>query len=129
MYFWQTWIAPAIAALLNWFLLESFAKWFWKMDLITSIGLFFFAVLGFINLYGFLLGFFGAWDENEMKELEFALKIGHKAINYFIFFVYHSARLAYIVKSPFIGKSKIDIWEQAQMEMEQLQLMKKKLTI
>jgi O-antigen/teichoic acid export membrane protein len=129
MYYWQTWIAPGLAALINWFLLESLAKVFWKGDLVTSIGLFFIAVLGFINVYGFLTGFLGAWDQNEMKELEYAVKIGHKAINFFNFVIYNSARLAFIIKSPFIGKSKIDIWEQAQKEMDELQQMKKKLIL
>ena len=129
MYYWQTWIAPAIAALINWGLLEGFAKLMWKGDLVTSIVLFFCSVLIFIAFYGFLLGFFGAWDENEMKELELAKLIGHRGLNYYTTVIYYSAKLAYKIRSPFIGKSKIDLWEQAQEEMDELDRMKKKLVI
>lgn len=129
MYYWQTWIAPGIAAFVNWALLESFARVMWKGDLLTSILLFFIAVLVFIVIYGFLLGFFGAWDENEMKELELAKQIGHRGLNYFTSVLYWAAQFAFKIKSPFIGKSKIDIWEQAQEEMDELDRMKKKLVI
>jgi O-antigen/teichoic acid export membrane protein len=128
-YWWQLWIAPFIAAVINFVLLEFYAQLIWDGSILTSLVLFFTAIFIFLNVYSFLTGYLGAWDENELKELNLAVKISPKGLNLISGMIYFSARLGSRMKSPFVGRSKISLWEQAQVEMDELQKMKKTLTI
>jgi O-antigen/teichoic acid export membrane protein len=129
VYWWQVWFVPIIAAVGNYLLLESLARAVWDGGVVTSILLFFIAVLGFINVFSFFTGLLGGWDENEMNEIKLAIEIAPKFLSLFLRMIYFSARLGQKTKSPLVGRSRIDLWEAAQAEMEELQALKKQLIL
>ncbi|HME55020.1 MAG TPA: lipopolysaccharide biosynthesis protein [Candidatus Lokiarchaeia archaeon] len=134
MYFFQNWIGPAIAAVVTYLTLNLVVSMIWNIStqilaIVSSILIFFLAVFGFVMLFCFITGWLGAWDENEMKELKLAVDIAVKGLNLYIKIIYYSIRAGMRTPSPFVGRSKIDIWEGAQVEMDELQRMKKKLVL
>jgi O-antigen/teichoic acid export membrane protein len=129
VYWWQVWATPLIAAVLNYLILESLARLIWDGGIFTSISLFFIAVLGFLNVYSFFMGVLGGWDENELNEMKLAIECSPKALSILLRMIHGSVRLGMKTKSPFVGKSKIDLWDAAQLEMEELQALKKQLVI
>ena len=86
-------------------------------------------MFAFEAVFCFITGWLGAWDENEMAELKLAVDIAVKGLNFYIRLMYHSIRAGMRTPSPFVGRYRIDIWEEAQVEMDELQRMKKQLKI
>ncbi len=118
IYWWQTLVAPALAGLVNLGLLRLVGASIWGGDMITSVILFFVALLPSLPVFCFFAGLFGAWDDAGLSELAQAAGLSSlgKPISWLI---YHSSRLGTRL-SPLHGRFPIDIYGQAQAEAASL---------
>ncbi|MCP4762386.1 MAG: hypothetical protein GY870_11445 [archaeon] len=121
MHFWQVWIAPFVAGFLNFivlFILDIFLD-----DMLIIL-------FGFIfpfSVYVIISAWLGSWDENQIKEYTRAKDISKKGLKPILSMFLGSAKIGMKIPSPFSGKFKIDIWEDAQREIEELEAMRKEL--
>lgn len=74
-YFWQSLAAPVLAGAAHYALLRWITGYIWKSDQISSILIFFIAVLPSFPVFMFLYGFFGGWDDATLDELKQAVDI------------------------------------------------------
>lgn len=130
-YPWSTFIAPGIAAFILYFLMRVLASLIWEIplgDKIFNVLILYVAgTLGFINIFAFLLGFLGGFDENTLKELKkAAFMIG--GLGYLNRVLYYAANAGCKI-SPFHDRFKITIFDSAMEEAHSLTLEKKALQI
>lgn len=71
-YPWQTIIAPILAGGAHYLWLRWVTGLIWTGDEITSLIIFFIAVLPSYPVFAFLYGFFGGWDDNTLAEFGLA---------------------------------------------------------
>ncbi|MGB8214816.1 MAG: hypothetical protein WCE68_14765 [Anaerolineales bacterium] len=68
-YFWQSLIAPLLAGLVNYAILRWVTGLIWHDDQITSVLIFFVALVPSYPIFAFLYAFFGGWDDDTLEEL------------------------------------------------------------
>ena len=74
-YFWQSLGAPLLAGAVHYILLRWLTGLIWQGDQITSVLIFFIAILPSFPVYMFLYGLFGGWDKDTLDELENAVTL------------------------------------------------------
>lgn len=67
-YAWQSLVAPILAAGVNFLWLRWLTGLLWKNDELTSMLIFFIALIPSYPVYSFLYGFFGGWDDATLAE-------------------------------------------------------------
>jgi hypothetical protein len=74
-YFWQSAAAPAVAAVAYYLFLSVMANLIWQGDEITSIVLFFLALVPFMPVFFFFYALAGGWDIAGLEEVEEASRM------------------------------------------------------
>ena len=74
-YFWQSLVAPLLAAAVHFALLRWLTGLIWQGDQITSVLIFFIGILPSFPLYMFFYGLFGGWDTDTLEELHQAVAL------------------------------------------------------
>jgi O-antigen/teichoic acid export membrane protein len=74
-YFWQSAAAPAVAAVGYYLFLSGVANLIWQGDEITSIALFFLALVPFMPVFFFIYALAGGWDVAGLEEVEEASRM------------------------------------------------------
>ncbi len=130
-YFWQTYVGPAIAAVINYAALEWISRLIWGGvgDILTSALLFFLGTLPSLYLYSFLSGLSGTWDDRTMTEFKRASEmVRMRGIGWLARRFYGSVALGARI-SPLHNRFPIDIYDEAMAEAEELTREKKRLVI
>ncbi len=74
-YFWQSLGAPLLAGLTHYAVLRRLGGLIWQGEQITSVLIFFIAILPSFPLYAFFYGLFGGWDDATLAELRHAANL------------------------------------------------------
>jgi O-antigen/teichoic acid export membrane protein len=74
-YFWQSLAAPLLAGAIHYGLLRTLTGFIWQGDQLTSVLIFFIAILPSFPIYMFLYGLFGGWDADTLAELKTAANL------------------------------------------------------
>ena len=74
-YFWQSAAAPVVAAIAYYIFLDFAAKLIWQGDEITSIVLFFLALVPFMPVFFFFYALAGGWDIAGLEEVDEASRM------------------------------------------------------
>jgi len=129
VYFLKSFIAPLLTSICLYLILEMFANFIWKPDVVSTIILVLLGIFGGIYLSAFFAGFFGLWDENTLKEFEKAARMV-KTVGFMAQGLYKLAEFGALkLKNPFYKKCIIDIYEEAKNEAISLTNEKKVLII
>ncbi len=75
LYFWQWFAAPALAGLALYAILRFAGGLFWGGDQVTSLILFFLAIVPALPLFCFLHALCGGWDRHSLTELQEAAEL------------------------------------------------------
>jgi O-antigen/teichoic acid export membrane protein len=120
IYWWQTAGAPLLAGAVNWALLRALGNAMGgdAINQITSVILFFIALLPSLPVFCFFAGLFGGWDDGGLTELRRAAGLSSlgKPVAWTIY--YASAWGARL--SPLHGRFPIDVYDSAQAEARTL---------
>jgi len=118
IFWWQTAVAPALAAAVNYLTLRAIGNVIWRQDLATSLLLFFIAILPSLPWYCFWNGFFGGWDNRGLAVLRRAVGISHvgRPVAALIF---HASALGARM-SPLHGRFPITLYASAHQEARSL---------
>ncbi len=117
-YPWQSLVAPLLAGSVFYVILWLIGNLVWKGDQVTSILLFFIAILPAYPIYAFLYAFFGGWEDDTLEEVHRAAELSN--------FMRPMARLFYAAShlgarvSPLHGRFKIPIRAEALAEAASL---------
>jgi len=68
-------IAPILAGLVNYALLRWVTGLIWQNDQLTSVLIFFIALVPSYPVYAFLYAFFGGWDDDTLEEVHRAASL------------------------------------------------------
>jgi O-antigen/teichoic acid export membrane protein len=127
IYWWQSAAAPLLAGGVNYLLLRLLGNAIWggAGDQVSSVLLFFIALLPSLAVFCFLDGLFGGWDDDSLAELRRAAGMSSlgKPVAWAI---YHTSRWGGRL-SPLHGRFPIDLYAAAQAEGESLT--KEKVTL
>ncbi len=120
IYWWQTAVAPLLAGGVNWSLLRALGSAMGgdQIHQITSVLLFFIALLPSLPVFCFFNALFGGWDDAGLAELRRAAGLSSlgKPIAWLIYYASTlGARL-----SPLHGRFPVDIYAEAQAEARAL---------
>ena len=74
-YFWQSLVAPVLAGLANYALLRWVTGLIWQNDQITSVLIFFIALVPSYPIFAFLYALFGGWDNDTLEEVHRAASL------------------------------------------------------
>ena len=74
-YFWQSIGAPILAGLAHYAILRWVTGLIWRNEQITSIVIFFIALVPSYPIFAFLYAFFGGWDEDTLTEVRRAASL------------------------------------------------------
>jgi O-antigen/teichoic acid export membrane protein len=74
-YFWQGLIAPLLAGTVHWAVLRWTLGLLWQGDQLSSVLIFFLAILPSFPLFAFFYGLFGGWDDGTLAELRQAVDL------------------------------------------------------
>jgi O-antigen/teichoic acid export membrane protein len=122
IYWWQTLAAPLLAAAVNYVTLRTIGNLIWQADLVTSLLLFFVAILPSLPWYCFWNGFFGGWDNRGLAVLRQAVRISNIG-RPIAALIYESSALGARL-SPLHGRFPITLYAQAHQEARELTLTK-----
>jgi O-antigen/teichoic acid export membrane protein len=117
-YPWQSLVAPLLAGGVFYVILRLIGNLVWKGDQVSSILLFFIAILPAYPIYAFLYAFFGGWEDDTLEEVHRAAELSN--------FMRPMARLFYAAShlgariSPLHGRFKIPIRQEALAEAASL---------
>jgi O-antigen/teichoic acid export membrane protein len=75
IYVFQSLVAPLLAGAVHYLLLRGVAALIWRGDQVTSVLLFFLAILPSFPVYLFLYGWVGGWDDATLDELKRAVEM------------------------------------------------------
>ena len=129
LYVWQSYVGPALAAVVNYVVLELLAQYIWGGDIGTSALLFFVGTIPSLYLFAFVSGITGTWDEHTLPEFKRASQMVHiRGLGWLARRFYGSIALGARI-SPLHNKFPIDIYDEAMVEAEELTREKKKLVI
>ena len=118
-YFWQSLGAPLLAGLAHYALLRWVTGLIWKNEQITSIVIFFVALVPSYPIFAFLYAFFGGWDDDTLAEVHLAASLASFMKPLAWLFWAASALGARI--SPLHGRFPIGIRAEALREARELQ--------
>lgn len=118
IYWWQTLVAPGLAALVNYVTLRVIGAAIWREDLWTSLLLFFLAILPSLPWYCFWNGIFGGWDSRGLAVLHRAVRLSHIAQPVAVL-IYEASVLGARV-SPLHGRFPITLYAEAHREAREL---------
>ncbi len=68
-FFWQSLVAPVLAGLVNYAFLRWVTGLVWQKDQLTSVLIFFIALVPSYPIFAFLYAFFGGWDDDTLEEV------------------------------------------------------------
>ncbi len=74
-YLWQSLVAPVLASVIHYFFLRWLTGLIWQADQITSVIIFFIAILPSFPVYMFLYGLFGGWDAGTLDDVRAAVEL------------------------------------------------------
>jgi hypothetical protein len=74
-YFWQSLGAPLLAGLVHYAFLRWVTGLIWRNEQITSIVIFFIALVPSYPIFAFLYAFFGGWDDDTLEEVQRAASL------------------------------------------------------
>jgi O-antigen/teichoic acid export membrane protein len=74
-YFWQSLVAPVLAGLVNYAILRWVTGLVWRNDQLTSVLIFFIAIVPSFPIFAFLYAFFGGWDDDTLEEVHRAASL------------------------------------------------------
>ena len=74
-YFWQSIEAPVMAGLAHYAILRWITGLIWQNEQITSIIIFFVALVPSYPIFAFLYAFFGGWDDDTLEEVRLAASL------------------------------------------------------
>jgi hypothetical protein len=74
-YFWQSLAAPILAGLAHYGILRWVTGLIWRNEQITSILIFFIALVPSYPVFAFLYAFFGGWDDDTLEETRLAASL------------------------------------------------------
>jgi hypothetical protein len=69
-YFWQSLVAPLLAGLAHYGILRWITGLIWQNEQLTSILIFFIALVPSYPIFAFLYAFFGGWDDDTLAEMK-----------------------------------------------------------
>jgi len=69
IYWWQSFVAPFLAAAVTYLALRSLGDLLWRSDIVASMLLFFIAILPSLPFFCFFNGLFGGWEDHGLLEL------------------------------------------------------------
>ncbi len=118
-YFWQSLISPVLAGLANYAILRWITGLVWHDDQITSVLIFFIAIVPSYPIFAFLYAFFGGWDVDTLEEVHRAASLASFMKPLAWLFWAASALGAHI--SPLHGRFPISIRPEALAEAKALQ--------
>jgi hypothetical protein len=118
-YFWQSIGAPVLAGLAHYGILRWVTGLIWQNEQITSIVIFFIALVPSYPIFAFLYAFFGGWDDDTLEELKRAASLAGFMKSLAWLFWAASALGARI--SPLHGRFPISIRAEALEEAKALQ--------
>ncbi len=129
-YVWQSYIGPALAAIVNYLILEILAQQIWvDGDLVSSALIFFIAVVPSLYVFSFVSGLTGSWDKNTLGEFDRASKmVKMRGVGWMARRFYGAVALGARI-SPLHDRFPIDIYEEAMVEAQELTREKKQLVI
>ncbi len=129
---WTSFIAPGIASFIGYFVLRAFALAVWQIStpdkIVNVLIMYLVAVFGFLFLFAFLVGFFGGFDNNTLKEFERASKM-IKGIGKLTRALYIATLAGCKVSPGLHDRFKVTIFQPAMEEAYSLTMEKKKLKI
>ncbi|MBN2006883.1 MAG: hypothetical protein JXA21_26250 [Anaerolineae bacterium] len=120
VYIWQTWIAPAGAAILVYHLAALVTSLWWRPTPLASLTLFVFVMVFLLPVYGFATALFGGWDNGSLVELKNAARLSGLGVilsGPLVLMVHLGARL-----SPLHGRFPVAIRKMAEEEAQALTL-------
>jgi O-antigen/teichoic acid export membrane protein len=125
-YFWQGMFAPLLASATHYAVLRWLTGLIWKGDQLTSVLIFFLAILPSFPLYNLFYSLFGGWDQATLDELKAAVDITGSFRWLANLLIYYPARFGARF-SPLTGRFPITIRAAAMQEAAQLTHEKVKL--
>ncbi len=120
-------LAPGAAAFVVYLFNYMLVKLIWQANLLSSIVLFLISVFSGLFLYLFLLGFFGGWDDNTLKQFERGLRV-IKMVNKFFLTFYKVSAFGHRC-CPWKNQFPVKVYDEAMAEARALTAEKKKLVI
>jgi len=118
-YFWQSLIAPVLAGLAHYAILRWVTGLIWRNEQITSIIIFFVALVPSYPIFAFLYAFFGGWDDDTLEEVRIAASLAGFIKSLAWLFWAASALGARL--SPLHGRFPISIRAEALLEAKALE--------
>jgi O-antigen/teichoic acid export membrane protein len=118
-YVWQSLTAPLLAAALHYLFLRWLTGLIWQGDQLTSVIIFFIAILPSFPVYMFLYGLFGGWDAGTLEDVAKAVPLTGFLRPVAEWGFYFPTRLGARL-SPLTGRFPIDIRAEALLEAEML---------
>ncbi|MFQ5593931.1 MAG: hypothetical protein ACE5HA_07250, partial [Anaerolineae bacterium] len=118
IFWWQTVAAPLLAGLVNYITLRAIGVAIWRQDLLTSLLLFFIAILPSLPWYCFWNGVFGGWDSRGLAVLRRA--VGISSIGRPIAVLVYQASALGARVSPLHGRFPITLYAEAHREARAL---------
>lgn len=106
-YFWQSLGAPILAGAAHYAVLRWMGGLIWRGDQITSVLIFFIAILPSYPLFVFFYGLFGGWDDNTLDELRRAVDLS--SVIRPLAWIFWAASALGARLSPLHGRFPIDI--------------------
>jgi O-antigen/teichoic acid export membrane protein len=117
-YPWQSLVAPILAGSVFFIILYLLGNLVWKGDQVTSILLFFLAILPAYPIFAFLYAFFGGWEDGTLEEVHRAAELS-SFMKPFARLFYTASRLGARI-SPLHNRFKIPIRSEALAEAASL---------
>jgi len=74
-YVWSSLIAPLLAGAAHYGVVRWLGGVLWQKDQVTSVLIFFIAILPSFPLFAFFYGLFGGWDDDTLAELKRAVPL------------------------------------------------------
>ncbi len=117
-YFWQGFAAPLLAGAAHWAVLRWSLGLLWQGDQLSSVLIFFLAILPSFPLFALFYGIFGGWDDGTLAELRQAVDLS--SFMRPLAWVFWAASSLGARLSPLHGRFPIDIREAALAEARAL---------
>jgi hypothetical protein len=118
-YFWQSIGAPVLAGLAHYGILRWVTGLIWQNEQITSIVIFFIALVPSYPIFAFLYAFFGGWDDDTLEELHRAASLAGFMKS--LAWLFWAASVLGARLSPLHGRFPISIRAEALAEAKALQ--------
>ncbi len=117
-YIWQSAVAPLLAGAAHYFILRGLGTLLWRGDQVSSVLIFFIAILPSYPLFAFFYGLVGGWEDGTLEEVRRGAELSgimRPFARVFWAATAFGARL-----SPLHGRFRIDIRPAALVEAESL---------